>query len=88
MYASYLLLEQCELAGLMIMRAYHDKNKDSIDKIIVLIVHGTNPAASVAGFNVEIKSNDDGTVNIEALKAALNDTVAGLMLTSPNTQVF
>lgn len=78
-----------ELAGLMIMRAYHDKNKDFNRQTIIVpdSAHGTNPAsASVAGFNVvEIKSNDDGTVNIEALKAALNDTVAGLMLTNPNT---
>src|SRR5690554_316180 len=66
-----------ELAGLMIMRAYHDKNKDFNRQTIIVpdSAHGTNFAsASVAGFNVvEIKSNDDGTVNIEALKAALND---------------
>jgi glycine dehydrogenase subunit 2 len=49
--------------------------------------HGTNPAsATVCGFEtVEIKSNLDGTVNLEALKAVLNDEIAGLMLTNPNT---
>ncbi len=78
-----------ELAGLMIIKAYHQKRKD--DKRHVIIVpdsaHGTNPAsATVCGFDVvEIKSNDDGTVNIAALKEVLNDEVAGLMLTNPNT---
>jgi glycine dehydrogenase subunit 2 len=49
--------------------------------------HGTNPAsATVCGFDVvEIKSNLDGTVNLESLKAVLNDETAGLMLTNPNT---
>lgn len=78
-----------ELTGLMIMKAYHEKNKDNKrTKIIVPdSAHGTNPAsASVAGFDiVEIKSNEDGTVNIEALKAVLNDEIAGIMLTNPNT---
>lgn len=78
-----------ELAGLMIIKKYHEKNKDfKRTKIIVPdSAHGTNPAsASVAGFEViEIKSNQDGTMNIEALKTVLNDEVAGLMLTNPNT---
>jgi len=78
-----------ELAGLMIIKAYHEKNNDlKRTKLIVPdSAHGTNPAsASVCGFDVvEIKSNEDGTVNIESLKQALNDEIAGIMLTNPNT---
>jgi glycine dehydrogenase subunit 2 len=49
--------------------------------------HGTNPAsAAVAGFSVtEIRSNDRGTVDLDALRAELDSTVAGVMLTVPNT---
>jgi glycine dehydrogenase subunit 2 len=78
-----------ELAGLMIIKAYHQKNKDfKRNKIIIPdSAHGTNPAsATVCGFEtVEIASNLDGTVNMDALKAVLNDETAGLMLTNPNT---
>ncbi|WP_025724582.1 aminomethyl-transferring glycine dehydrogenase subunit GcvPB [Acholeplasma granularum] len=80
---------QGELAGLMIIKKYHhDRNDFKRNKIIVPdSAHGTNPAsATVAGFDiVEVKSNLDGTINIDALKEALDDTVAGLMLTNPNT---
>ncbi len=78
-----------ELAGLMIIKAYHQKNQDfKRNKIIVPdSAHGTNPAsATVCGFEViEIKSNPDGTVNLNALKSVLSDEIAGLMLTNPNT---
>ncbi|MDY0074354.1 MAG: aminomethyl-transferring glycine dehydrogenase subunit GcvPB [Acholeplasmataceae bacterium] len=78
-----------ELAGLMIIKAYHEKNKDfKRNKIIIPdSAHGTNPAsASVCGFEtIEIKSNPDGTINLEALRSALSDETAGLMLTNPNT---
>src|SRR5699024_6272931 len=58
------------------------------DKIIVPdSAHGTNPAtAAMAGYKiVEIKSNKKGLVDIDALKAAVGDDTAGLMLTNPNT---
>lgn len=78
-----------ELTGLMIIKAYHENRGDfKRTKIIVPdSAHGTNPAsASVAGFDiVEIKSDEKGAVDIESLKAALNDEVAGLMLTNPST---
>ncbi len=78
-----------ELAGLMIIKAYHQKNNDFKRNIIIVpdSAHGTNPAsATVCGFDVvEIKSNPDGTVNIEALKSVLSEETAGLMLTNPNT---
>lgn len=80
---------QGELAGLMIIKAYHEKRGDfKRTKIIVPdSAHGTNPAsAHVAGFDVvEIKSTRDGAIDIENLKAALNDEIAGLMLTNPST---
>src|SRR5690554_4325570 len=78
-----------ELVGLWIMKKYHElRNDTKRTKIIVPdSAHGTNPAsATVAGFSViEVKSNDNGTVNIESLKEVLNDEVAGIMLTNPNT---
>ncbi len=80
---------QGEMVGLMLIKAYHDsKNDMKRTKIIVPdSAHGTNPAsAAVAGFDiVEIASNPDGSVDLDALKAALNDEVAGLMLTNPST---
>ncbi len=80
---------QGEMAGLMIMKAYHMSRKD--EKRVKIIVpdssHGTNPAsAALAGFEVvQIPSDERGCVDIKALEAALDDTVAGLMLTNPNT---
>lgn len=78
-----------ELTGLMIMKAYHI-NKGDVKRNKIVIpdsAHGTNPAsAAVAGFEVvEVKSNDNGLVDLEALKAVMNDEVAGFMLTNPNT---
>ncbi|NMA66742.1 MAG: aminomethyl-transferring glycine dehydrogenase subunit GcvPB [Clostridiaceae bacterium] len=78
-----------ELAGLMIIKAYHESRNDK--KRVKIIVpdssHGTNPAsAALAGFEVvHIKSDERGCVDIQALEKTLDDTVAGLMLTNPNT---
>ncbi|AKN33374.1 glycine dehydrogenase [Clostridium carboxidivorans P7] len=78
-----------ELTGLMIIKSYHRKRGDlKRTKIIVPdSAHGTNPAsANVAGFTiVEVKSDKKGLVDIESLKSVLNDEIAGLMLTNPNT---
>jgi glycine dehydrogenase subunit 2 len=78
-----------ELAGLMIIKAYHQNRGDSKRNKIICpdSAHGTNPAsAAVAGFDVvEIKSDKNGAVDLESLKAALNDEIAGLMLTNPST---
>ncbi|MCK5388170.1 MAG: aminomethyl-transferring glycine dehydrogenase subunit GcvPB, partial [Candidatus Izimaplasma sp.] len=78
-----------ELVGLMIMKAYHNDRKDYKRNTIIIpdSAHGTNPASAVvAGFNtIEVKSNLDGTVNIDSLKEMLNDEIAGIMLTNPNT---
>lgn len=78
-----------ELTGLMIMKAYHLKNGDDhrVNIIVPDSAHGTNPAsANVAGFNiVEIKSAANGSVDLQALEAAIDENFAGLMLTNPST---
>ncbi len=78
-----------ELAGALIIKAYHKKRGDEKRNVMLVpdSAHGTNPAtANVAGFKVkEIKSNERGLVDLESLRAAMNDEVAGIMLTNPNT---
>lgn len=78
-----------ELTGLMIIKSYHMNKGDSKrNKIIVPdSAHGTNPAsAAVAGFDiVEVKSNEKGLVDVNALKSVMSDEIAGFMLTNPNT---
>jgi glycine dehydrogenase subunit 2 len=79
---------QGELTGLLIMRAFHEKNGDDRHRVIIPdSAHGTNPASvTLAGYEAkEVPSNDDGLVDLAALEAALDDDVAGLMLTNPNT---
>ncbi len=78
-----------ELVGLMIMKQYHI-NRGDLKRTKVIVpnsAHGTNPASSsVCGFEVvEVGSTIQGTVDIAALKCVLNDEVAGIMLTNPNT---
>ncbi len=77
-----------ELTGLMMAKAYFkDKNEDRSKIIILDSSHGTNPATtSMCGFIIEqVKSNEDGRVDIEALRAAMDKNVAALMITNPNT---
>jgi len=78
-----------ELVGLMIIKKYHLDRKDFKRNTIIIpdSAHGTNPASAIAaGFNtIEVLSNKDGTVNIDSLKEMLNDEIAGIMLTNPNT---
>src|SRR5690554_2652667 len=80
---------QGEAVGLMIIKAYHDSNKEfKRNRIIVPdTAHGTNPAtASMVGYKVtEVKSDKEGNVDLEALSQALADDVAALMLTNPST---
>jgi len=79
---------QGELVGMLISRAYHIKKGRKRNKIIIPdSAHGTNPAsAAMCGFDVlEVKSNRQGLVDIEALSAIMSDDVAALMLTNPNT---
>jgi glycine dehydrogenase subunit 2 len=80
---------QGELAGILMIRAYHrDRGDDRRTKILVPnSAHGTNPATvTMAGLTaVELPSDDRGNVDLEALRAACDDTVAGMMITVPST---
>lgn len=79
-----------EFLGALLMRAYHKYNGE-LDKRREMIIpdsaHGTNPAsARMGGFEVVvIPSDENGLVNMEALKSSVSDKTAGLMLTNPNT---
>jgi glycine dehydrogenase subunit 2 len=79
---------QGELTGLLIMRAYHQANGDARKRVIIPdSAHGTNPASvTLAGYQAqEVPSDARGLVDLDALRAELDDDVAGLMLTNPNT---
>ncbi len=80
---------QGELSGVLLIRAYHESRGDfKRNKIIVPdSAHGTNPAtAAVSGYTpVEIPSDENGLVDLDALRAVVGEDTAGLMLTNPNT---
>ena len=79
---------QGELTGIMLIRKYHESKGRIRSKILVPdSAHGTNPASvAISGYKaVSIKSNGNGTVDLEDLKKNLDDEVAGMMLTNPNT---
>lgn len=77
-----------ELTGTLLIAAYHRDKGNRKDTILIPdSAHGTNPAsAAIAGFKVvEIPSGDDGAIHIESFRNVLNESVAGVMLTCPNT---
>jgi len=78
-----------EYTGVLLMRAYHRDHDDRArDEVIVPdSAHGTNPAsAAMGGYKVvEVPSNANGCVDIEALKSAVGPRTVGLMITNPNT---
>jgi glycine dehydrogenase subunit 2 len=80
---------QGELAGMLMIRAYHRANGDEQRKIVLVpdSAHGTNPAsASMAGYQVVTVASDDmGNMDLNELKRLVSNEVAGLMLTLPNT---
>ena len=79
---------QGEFTGMLITRKYHENNGEERDEVILPDTsHGTNPAsAKMGGFKiVQIESNDEGCVDLEALRAACSDRTAAFMLTNPNT---
>ena len=80
---------QGEFAGVAMIRAYHDaKGDDARTEILVPdAAHGTNPAtATMCNYKVrEIPTNEEGDVDVEALKAAVGPQTAGIMLTNPST---
>jgi len=77
-----------ELAGMMAIKAAHEAKGEARKVVLVpSSAHGTNPAtAALIGYEVRsIPARDDGTVDPEAVRAALGPEVAALMLTNPNT---
>lgn len=78
-----------ELTGLMIIRSYHESRGDNKRTRVIIpdSAHGTNPAsAAVCGLEVvEVKSTADGMVDVEHLRTLLDNTIAGMMMTNPNT---
>lgn len=80
---------QGELTALLMMRAYfRDRGETGRNQVLIPdSAHGTNPASTaMAGFEaIEIPSDENGDLDLDALAAACDDSVAGLMLTNPNT---
>ena len=80
---------QGELAGVAMIKAYHDARGDHERNEIICpdAAHGTNPAtATMCGCVVrEIPTNAEGDIDFEALKAAVGPKTAGIMLTNPST---
>ena len=77
-----------ELTGLLMVRAYHHSRGNPRKKVLIPdSAHGTNPAtAAMVGYSVEnLKSNEQGMVDVSALAAQMNEEVGALMLTNPNT---
>ncbi|MDD3654230.1 MAG: aminomethyl-transferring glycine dehydrogenase subunit GcvPB [Desulfotomaculaceae bacterium] len=80
---------QGELTGLMMIKAYHEHRSEGHRTRIIVpdSSHGTNPAsAQMAGLEIlEIKSNQRGRIDLDELKENLDERLAGIMLTNPNT---
>jgi glycine dehydrogenase subunit 2 len=81
---------QGELTGLMVIKAYHEAQGVGQQRREIIVpdsAHGTNPAsAAMCGYKViTVRSNAQGGMDLEALKAAVGPATAGLMLTNPNT---
>jgi glycine dehydrogenase subunit 2 len=77
-----------EFTGMLLAKAYHQKRGETRTEVVIPdTAHGTNPAsAAMAGFDVvEVPSNSDGCVDLEALHAAVSDKTAAFMITNPNT---
>jgi glycine dehydrogenase subunit 2 len=77
-----------ELTGLLIMRAYHARQGDPRHRIVIPdSAHGTNPASvRMAGYEVAtVPSDARGLVDLSALEKLVDQDVAGLMITNPNT---
>lgn len=79
---------QGELTGMLMIRKYHELNKTKKRKVIVPdSSHGTNPAtSSMCGYEtVVVKSGENGLLDLDKLHKVLDDQVAAIMLTNPNT---
>ncbi len=77
-----------ELTGLLLMQAWHEAHGGTRHKVVIPdSAHGTNPASvTLGGYEVvTVRSDSRGCVDLAALRAVLDDDVAGIMLTNPNT---
>ena len=80
---------QGEYTGLLLIRAYHKKNGDEHRNICLIpsSAHGTNPAsASMCGYEIiEIPRGNDGRLDLQALRDAVGEDTAAMMITNPST---
>jgi glycine dehydrogenase subunit 2 len=77
-----------EMTGMLMIRAALAERGDPRKKVLIPdSAHGTNPASAViCGYAVQtIPSNSEGVIDLEALRRAMDQDVAALMLTNPNT---
>ncbi len=79
-----------EITGILLVKAYHRQKHSEQKRTVILVpdtAHGTNPAtAALAGYQVrQVKSDNQGDIDLEDLRNNLNADVAALMLTNPNT---
>lgn len=78
-----------EFTGLLMMRAFHRARGETKRNRILIpdSAHGTNPASTtMAGFTaIELPSDSRGNVDLDAVRAACDDSTAGIMITNPNT---
>ena len=77
-----------EFTGIMLVRSYLESQGNARKTVLVPdSAHGTNPAtAAMAGYQIRnIQSNSQGMVDVGALEALMDDSVAALMITNPNT---
>ena len=80
---------QGELASILMVKAYHQSRGDEM-RVKILVpdsAHGTNPAtAAMCGFETStVSSDNDGNIDLKSLKSMMNEEVAALALTLPNT---
>jgi len=79
---------QGELAGMMMIKAFHQNSGSTKNKILIPdTAHGTNPASSaICGFTpVPVKSNELGVLSLESVASVMDEDIAGVMITNPNT---
>jgi len=77
-----------ELAGMLMIRKFHETRGNKKTKVIIPdSAHGTNPAtASMCGYQIQaIESNSDGLIDIDKLREMVDESVAAITLTNPNT---
>jgi glycine dehydrogenase subunit 2 len=77
-----------ELAGMLIVHAHHERQGRQRTKVIIPdTAHGTNPASvALCGYQpIPVASNEQGILAVEAVAALMDEDVAGIMVTNPNT---